>query len=224
MAARVTTRPDIYGGRDPRAIPAYSIPEVSRYVKTPTGTLRSWIRGRQPVIVGGADSLLSFWNLVEIFVLSCIRRQHQVPLSAVRRAVRYLRERFQTQRPLADHQMWTDGANLFIDELGRLISASEEGQQYMREVLAIGLSRIDRDMDAMPVRLYPFVAGKPAADAPRVVSIDPRKSFGRPCLAGTGIPADVLVERFRAGDPIREIAADYGVPEEEIEAGIQFAA
>jgi uncharacterized protein (DUF433 family) len=41
------------------------------------------------------------------------------------------------------------------------------------------------------------------------VVIDPRVSFGRPVLAGTGIPTAVLAERYKAGEPIAALAADY---------------
>jgi uncharacterized protein (DUF433 family) len=52
--------------------------------------------------------------------------------------------------------------------------------------------------------------------------IDPRVQFGRPCLAGTGIPTEVVVERFNAGESIREIAADYEVDPQLIEEAVRY--
>ncbi len=37
---------DLYGGKDPRFLPAYTIAEVAKYVRVPPSTLRSWVRGR----------------------------------------------------------------------------------------------------------------------------------------------------------------------------------
>jgi hypothetical protein len=36
---------DIYGGRDPVELPAYSIPEVARLIRVPQATVRSWVLG-----------------------------------------------------------------------------------------------------------------------------------------------------------------------------------
>lgn len=43
------------------------------------------------------------------------------------------------------------------------------------------------------------------------VFIDPRYGFGRPVLDGRGIRTEVIVERFRAGEPIESLAADYAL-------------
>ena len=37
---------DLYGGQDPRELPAYSIPEAAHYLRLPVATLRTWVRGR----------------------------------------------------------------------------------------------------------------------------------------------------------------------------------
>src|SRR3982750_2398666 len=43
----------IYGGIDPREIPTYGIYESAHALKIPTGTLRSWIYGRNYRTAGG---------------------------------------------------------------------------------------------------------------------------------------------------------------------------
>src|SRR5205814_7158946 len=47
-----------------------------------------------------ANSRLSFSNLTEAHVLDALRRQYQVELPQIRRAVNYLREHFQSPHPL----------------------------------------------------------------------------------------------------------------------------
>lgn len=37
---------DPYGGKDPRAIPAYSIAKAAHYLSIPENTVRSWVSGR----------------------------------------------------------------------------------------------------------------------------------------------------------------------------------
>ncbi len=78
---------------------------------------------------------LSFINLVEAFVLSAIRREHTIALPKVRKAMDYLRRTFKTHRPLADEQFATDGVDLFVEKFGALVSATQEGQVQLREII-----------------------------------------------------------------------------------------
>jgi hypothetical protein len=86
---------DIYRGRDPRDVPTYSIREAASYMRLPSTTLREWVSGPARVIqlAGGRPPLLSFWNLVEAYVLAALRRRHRVPLQRVRKALRFPRAR-----------------------------------------------------------------------------------------------------------------------------------
>ncbi len=214
--------------------PAYSIPEAARYLGLPDATLRAWVMGRDYPIAGGkrrsraviaaADPkrrFLSFTNLVEAHVLSSIRRRHAVSLGNVRKAVDFLRTRLGTQRPLADRQLETDGIDLVVDELVRLINASREGQTAMRAVLALHLRRVERDPRGVPIRLYPFTRSTPDGESPRPVVIDPAVSFGRPVVRRLGVPTAAIAERYKAGERIAALAADYGAQPDEIEEAIR---
>ena len=96
----------------------YSVFEASRHLQIPENTLRSWVSGRSYPLRSGASrqsepvikladpaSRLSFSNLTAAHVLDALRRQYQVELPQIRRAVDYLREHFKTQHPLVHHQM-----------------------------------------------------------------------------------------------------------------------
>jgi uncharacterized protein (DUF433 family) len=181
----------------------------------------------RPIIAIAAEQppRLSFVNMVEAHVLSAIRYQHGVSLPAVRRAVGYLTEKFGSVHPLAEEQFQTDGVNLFVERLG-LLNVSAPGQLAMREILCAFLRRVERDERGLAVRLYPF-SRRPSAvapmldDSPRLVVIDPRISFGRPVLAGTGVTTLTIAERFDAGESIESLAEDYGRSHEEIEEAIR---
>jgi uncharacterized protein (DUF433 family) len=69
-------------------------------------------------------------------------------------------------------------------------------------------------------RLYPFTR-KRTPDEPKAIVIDPRISFGRPVLAGSGIPTAVIAERYKAGESVDELADDYGRKRLEIEEAIR---
>ncbi len=82
------------------------------------------------------------------------------------------------------------------------------------------LRRVEWDAAGVVARLYPFTR-KRTPDEPKAVVIDPRISFGRPVLAGSGIPTAVIAERYKAGESIDELADDYGRERLAIEEAIR---
>ncbi len=226
-----------YKHLDVREVPSYGITEAAHYLRTPRTTIRDWVTGRhyhgmagqrfsKPIIVlaDPQAKLLSFMNLVEVHVLDAIRRDHNIPLDKVRKAVAYLSKQFPSKHPLADREFETDGINLFIQKFGRLINISQAGQLAMKEILQAHLHRIERDVSGIPVKLYPFTRKRSSHDGkeePKAIVIDPHVSFGRPVLAGTGIPTAVVAERFKAGESVDDLADDYGRKRLEIEEAIR---
>jgi len=57
------------------------------------------------------------------------------------------------------------------------------------------------------------------------ISVDPKIHFGKPCVTGTRIPVQNVLELVREGNTFSEIIADYypGLTVEDIRACIQFA-
>jgi uncharacterized protein (DUF433 family) len=226
---------------DPRLVPAYSAADAARYLRMNEATLRSWVKGRLYPAGGQAKrsrplirlddprkQYLSFINLVEAHVLAAIRRRHGVKLPKVRKALDYLHRRFSAERPLIDQAFRTDGLDLFVERYGHLINASREGQHAMKEILGVYLQRIEWDAGGLPVRLYPFTRDTrtdvtPASD-PRLVVMNPAVSYGRPVIAGTGIPASSIYERYRAGDSVAELGRDFRLETSAVEEAIRCEA
>jgi uncharacterized protein (DUF433 family) len=142
-------------------------------------------------------------------------------MSAVRRAIAYLRSQLQVSRPLADQQMATDGKDLFVERYGKLVNISRGGQLEMKSLVEVFLARIDRNPLGVPIRLFPFTRPR-IEESPRSVVMDPRIQFGRPCIAGTGIPTSVIAERYMMGDSIAELAEDYAQKTPDIEEALRY--
>lgn len=227
-------RRDAFNQQDLRQLPAYAISEAAGYLQLPTSTLRSWLLGLRNYDAHGAPRLfkpvidiadpkrkqMSFINLVEAFVLAGIRREHEVPLPKVRKALDYVRRSFGSRRPLAEEQFETDGADLFVEKYGALVGVSQEGQLQMRELIRDRLKRVHRDPKGLPEKIILFPAvgvGEGRAD----VVIDPKRSFGRPVLDGLGVRTTVVFERFMAGDNIELLARDYEVPAQAVQDAIR---
>jgi uncharacterized protein (DUF433 family) len=235
---------DPYGGADPRQVPAYDAFAAAHYLRIPKNTIRGWAFGRAyPTRTGGLkmaaplievadakDHFLSFANLIELHVLGALRREHQVEMVKIRRAIEYLQKELNTPRPLLDVEMETDGTDIFVDRIvGGLINVSRSGQFAMKEMFHAHLKRIERDAAGIPIRLFPFTRPKAKKDgthveSPRFVAIDPAVAFGRPVITGSRVPTVEVFERFRMGEQPDELAADFARSLEEILEAIRCEA
>src|SRR5579872_3731444 len=118
---------DLYRGRDPRRIPAYTLVDVARYLRIPVRTIQNWAYGYPyatktvgrrrslPLIQveSGAAHDFSFFNLVELHVLAALRRDHRIQMRNIRRAIDYVETELGSPRPLITEEMETDGTDIF---------------------------------------------------------------------------------------------------------------
>ena len=183
---------DIYGGKDPRDVAAYSIVEAAGYLKIAPSTLRSWVAGRQypkrkgagrflPLIVIPQERSprLSFNNLVEAYVLRALRTQHGVSIDAVRKAIAFATKSANVGRLLLSPELRTEAGDLLLDKYGELVNLTRSGQLAMKKILEAHLKRVEWDQADIPTRFYPFVTSDALEDR-KVIVIDARRSFGRP--------------------------------------------
>jgi len=229
-----TTNLDIYGGEDPRELPAYRLADAAKYLNIAESTLSSWIRGYYYKVKDGRKlfkpvfylpdpkvKLLSYTNLVEAYVLSSLRRRHKIDLYKIRIAIRALEKEFDSRHPLAEYRFETYGKDIFVKKYGQLINVGSDGQLAMQQLLQAYLTRVEHDPSGKAAKLYPFVRLN-GTDQPKTVVINPYVSFGKPVIAGTGLPTRVVAERYKAGEEIPQIARDYGRKEEEINDAIRY--
>src|SRR4051812_32396864 len=125
---RRQTDRDPYRGRDPRKIPAYTVFDAARYLRLPENTIRNWAYGyayptrdgnrrkTKPLIEAEASARhdFSFLNLIELYVLSALRREHDVQMPKIRAAIEYLKGKMDSRRPLIDEDFQTDGVYIFV--------------------------------------------------------------------------------------------------------------
>ena len=231
MARSRTASLRIQSDADPRDLPAYGIREAAHLLRLPVATLKSWVCGRRYATTTGDkffkpvielpdrnEPVLSFLNLVEAHVLSAFRRDHDIKLSRIRAALKYVQNHFQWKHPLIDQRFETDGVTLFVEKLGSLVDASAGGQIVM-ETIRPYFRRLEFKNDAV-VRFYPFTRGR-IDDSPKWILVDPRISYGRPSLVRSRVPVSIIAERFDAGESIEELATDYACERLEIEQGLR---
>lgn len=49
-----------------------------------------------------------------------------------------------------------------------------------------------------------------------ILTIDPKRQFGRVCIEGTRVPAEVVGEAVAGGDSVDDVARDYDVTREQV--------
>ncbi|OCQ95244.1 hypothetical protein AMR42_14150 [Limnothrix sp. PR1529] len=217
--------------------PAYSVTDAARYLRIPVVTLRSWLKGRsyatqigqqafEPLIQRPDLALpqLSFTNLVEAHVLRIIRETHQVKLDKVRNALDYMSQQFDTAHPLVMRRFQTDGVDLFVDQVDRLVNVSRSGQLAMRETLKHLLTRIEWNAEGIANRFFPIIEWVPEPGTDKIIFLDPSIRFGKPVIAGQGVPTAAIVSLIDAGDSIDDVADEFDCSPAQVKAAIQFEA
>lgn len=224
---------DIYGGQEPRQLALYNYTDAAHYLDIPVSTVRAWARGGSytsgnekrrfpPVLSSSAKEKpikgLSFLDLTELFVLKALRRDRKVSLEKIRSALKYAEDKLGIEKLLLT-DILTHGGDMFIEYYGDYVSVSKNGQIALEAVLRQYLSRVDRDSRLTPITLHPIVEG---FGEEKPVAINPRVSFGKPTITGTGTNTVVVAIRHEAGETVEEIADDYSIDPQYIRGAIAY--
>ena len=221
------------------SVPLYTVAEAARFLGVPPTTVGSWARGytRRPrgrnQVVGapiissttadrGAPTI-PFIGLAESMVIAAFRRAG-VSLQHIRRAVDVLERQIGVQHALASRHLYTDGAVILFDyaqregdeALGELTVVLSR-QRVFPEVVRDYLTRIEFDSDEWATRLV-----SPAIEE-RVVVMDPARAFGQPIFLHGAARVEDVIDRFRAGDRLTDVANDFGVPVDDVEDYLRVA-
>lgn len=225
----------LYYDRDPRDVPLYSVREAASYLKIYYATLRQWIKWEvdlsqpeprpvEPLIClpDREAKELSFFNLVEAHLLQVLRLvsgDHRAQMKAALAKVERLLE---TPRPLTDKTFQTCGVDSLVSAFGQSAKLSRSKQLIMGTQLQHLLTRLEWDAEGKVTRLFPILQPGAGTELDQPLMIDPRVSFGRPVMTGTGVPTSIVADLFEAGDSIEAIAEDYNCKPEQIAAAIYF--
>ena len=220
------------------AEPIYTIAEAARFLGVPPSTMATWARGyvRHPAgrpVVRGAAVITSevarpnfptipFIGLAEGMVVAAFR-QAGVSLQHIRRAVSVLEQEIRLDHALASARLYTDGAVILYDfaeasdeQLAGLTEVASR-QRVFAPVIEEYLRRIEYAADGWAARLI-----SPAIKRP-VVAVDPARCFGQPMFVHGAVRVEDVIDRWRAGDPLTDVAEDFGVPAEDVEDVLRVA-
>lgn len=230
-------------------VPLYTFPDVARYLRIPTWAAFAlgsrldpefvpdayWRKG---LYVSAGDDLpfpesrfprINFRRLADYFVRGFVLHAlAELGRDVGRPADHFLRPREDVWYSLDGHPpdgvLFESNGAADIDQLvaWNAQQLPKVDAAWLRKWAVIYYDRVEV-ASGEPVRLFPF-SRDPAPDAPRLVVLDPRVRFGRPVVAGRGVPTDSLFERFQAGDSSGELAVDYGLTADEVDEAVRYEA
>lgn len=225
------------------ALPLYTVSEAARYVRVPASTYQSWAKGYrrrqgngrairyEPVITalpaGRGQPVIPFVGLAESFVLAAMRKAG-VSLPHIRKALPPLQHAVGLEHALASRRLYTDGAAILYDyaQDGAIApDAAEElagltrvvdGQRVFGEVVRDYLQRITYGDDGWATQLM-----LPYGERD-LLRIRPDQAGGHPLFVRGHAPVTSVLSRWRAGDTMADLAADFEIPAEDVEDALRI--
>ncbi|MDP9405560.1 MAG: DUF433 domain-containing protein [Actinomycetota bacterium] len=225
------------------AVPLYTVAEAARYVRVPTSTYATWVKGYERRLDGGrhvhgdpvvtalpaprGEPTIPFVGLAESMVLAAFRKSG-VSLQHIRQTILALEREIGMKHALASQRLYTDGAVILYDFAEHSVgdAAGEElaeltrvvdGQRVFTDVVRECLRRMTYADDGLAAELV-----LPYGDRD-VLRIRPDQAGGRPLFVRGRAPLDEAVARWRAGDRIAAIAEDFNVPADDLEDALRVA-
>ena len=224
--------------------PLYSMREAAQCLGVPESTFSTWVKGyvrrfQDRREVRGApfvtavppqhrgDAVIPFVGLAEGLVAAAFRRAG-VPLQRIRPALERLQGELGIDHALASRALYTDGAEVLYDfaerqgdspeaRRARQLVVVRNGQHVFNGIVDDYLRRVDFGADG-----YAQLIHLPSYKIAEVVA-DPRRGFGQPTFVRGGARVEDALSLFRAGEPLATVAAEYGVPVEQLEDAVRVA-
>jgi uncharacterized protein (DUF433 family) len=136
----------------------------------------------------------------------------------VKKAVQYLASLDGSLMFLAHKDFFHDHLNLYLGNDTTLLTLTEQGQLADRTILESGLHQIVYGRDGFADEFYPQKRNSPQ----REFVVNPAINFGQISIARLRVGVEALAARFTAGEPVAEIAEDYGATTTEVEEAVRW--
>ncbi|MBV9518287.1 MAG: DUF433 domain-containing protein [Hyphomicrobiales bacterium] len=205
-------------------LPSYQIREAARYAGVSPQTIAAWHKAGARKHVRLTDrsqgAALSYMQLIEVAVVAAARAAG-VPFRRIRAARDYVGKQFGSEFPFAEYRFKTDGKFLLMDyeqfegESGsdKLLRPDQGGQLAWKIIMGRLQEFEYEEGGGIVIRWH--------LDGPKSpITIDPRISFGAPNIGGT--PTWVIKGRWESGEPVSEIAEDFGLSPTNVKRVLRF--
>jgi uncharacterized protein (DUF433 family) len=211
----------------------YSVPEAARLTRVSVGKIRRWLKGynfKSGDRIHHSDAVwqgelrpvenklaLSFRDLLELrFVDAFICAG--VSWCTMRRAHAKAQRELQTTHPFCSNRIFTDGRSILLrqgeqDSDQVLIDLATDQAEFSRIVEPF---RKELEFSGSDIIWWPL--GKQ-----RQIVVDPRRNFGQPTVARSGVPAETLARSVKANASQKIVARWFEVQPDEVRDAVEFA-
>lgn len=198
---------------DPRLIPILTRGNVAALVGAGKRDVERWTSGKDPAVqrgrsLGRSSLVVPFVGLVEA---DLIRHLSNAGLSShkINSILRGMRTE-NGELAVVDHpEMVTDGTDMFVRE-GVELTRTKDRQLSHNAILGPWLTHLKIDQEGRVTEYYP--------DKLSIASVNPRFNGGKLSLTESRIPVWVIVDELQAGSKPDQIAADYRIHLQQVEA------
>ena len=169
--------------------------------------------GNYLVGLRGKEVALTFLDLVSLRLIA-VYRSYGIRPQELREAHDRLQDARGWSHPFAMEPMWISGRHIYVRESNKPVAPTRTWQAALDFIeLYVG-----------PVHHLAFDDDKQAEawEPENGIVLDPKVSFGEPCLKGTRIATQVLWALKAAGDPPERIAQAYQVPVAQVRAALDW--
>lgn len=218
----------------PLGVGYYTAPEAARLLKIPVLNIRRWLGGYTyshngqvlhsaplwtPELPANENKIeLGFRDLVELrFVDGFLKKG--LGLKSVRICLEYARTLVEDERPFSTQRFLTDGKTIFLDSVRTDTGESQlldlKMRQYaIKEVIQRTFKDMDFEQNAV-AKWRPF-KGKDS------IVIDPKRAFGQPIAAKSGVPTVALADAVKAEGSVEKVARLFEVPVSVVKDAVSF--
>ena len=197
----------IYDAHEVAHLLAVDVEQVVRW-STPDA------KGRPAIVAPSQGRSFSFLDLVSLSVVATLRHRG-IADRAIRSGVRALRQEHDLAQPLAHRAVLdtvgTSGTSFVAQLPGGWYDVGAGTQGAFESVVRVYFSALTYDEIGVASAWRPF----------EHVTLDPRIQAGAPCVTGTRIPT-ATIARVLESEPAEEIAQEYGITIDEVEAADKF--
>ena len=188
----------------------YDLVEAARMVHRGPETIARWTRGKQPLHPVSDTRVLSFLDVISLFVVSELV-ERAVPKGEIRAGADYLAKTLGTSHPFAHEELATAGA-AFFGKVGEWVDVGKGGQGAFELVVRDLL----RPIEYGPNRLAAIWRPSPG------VWVNPAVQAGAPCIDGTRVPTRVIADLEEANEDPEDIADDLHLEVSEVTAALEY--
>lgn len=211
----------------------YTVPDASRLSRVSSRRIRYWLKGLPSEEVAESTSrrlwqgeldpiddklALGFLDLQEVRFIDAFLKTG-VSWHLLRSVHGLARARYGIEHPFCTRPFVTDGNEIF-EEIAKKPEGFDyeevvRGQRVFPQVTQPFLRELEFSTDDQLVRWWPLGTN-------RAVVLDPRRQFGQPITACSGVATEILQAAAKVGQTVEEIADWYELDPNSVRDAIEF--